>query len=184
MAIKTTKEKKDPKPKSVGRVTIQTLSDLEMALEGDKNKVLFFLAWLKCKRNATEAYLFLNPNVTRESAAVLGSKILRSINIGVIAEGYGLGTDAYFETLSEGLNATTTDVVSKRVVDKKGNIRIVDEVVEKPNWDIKNIYHGKLGRLLGYEQDPKSTTIFQMNQNQQNNVDNISDGDLDLLLER
>lgn len=123
------------------------LSKLEEALGGDKDLVLFFLAWLKHNRNATEAYLELNPKVTRESAAVLGSNKLKNIDIHVIAESYDLGTDKYFSTLQDGLSATHFETMAIR----KDGADTIFEKEEKPDFHARRKYHEALGKLLGVE---------------------------------
>jgi hypothetical protein len=97
--------KTPPADKSVATVFAGDLATLEEALGHDQELVLFFLAWLKHGRNATEAYLELNPNVKRESAAVLGSAKLRNIKIELVLEAYGLGAETYLQQLKAGLGA-------------------------------------------------------------------------------
>lgn len=123
------------------------LSKLEEALGGDRELVLFFLAWIKHGRNATEAYLELNPHVTRTSAAVLGGKKLKNIDIHLIAESYDLGTDTYFKTLQEGLKATHFETMAIR----KDGADTVFEKEEKPDYHARRKYHEALGKLLGVE---------------------------------
>lgn len=126
------------------------LHDLEEKFGGDKELVIFFLAWLKNGRNATKAYLEINPDVTTESAAVMGSlklrKIKNDIGIDVILDVYGLGVDAYIKQLKEGLEAT-------KFVDDFGILEVADH-------STRRTYHEVLGKLLGLEKiDEKSGTI-------------------------
>lgn len=132
------------------------LKDLEDRFGGDKELVLFFLAWLKNGRNATEAYLAINPNVSRESAAVMGSmklrKIKNDIGIEMILDVYGLGVDAYINQLKEGLEAT-------KFVDDFGIIQVADHTTRRT-------YHEVLGKLLGLEkkdENPGAVIPIQIN---------------------
>lgn len=124
------------------------LEKLEEALGGDRELVLFFLAWIKHKRNATKAYLEINPNVTRESAAVLGGKKVKQIDISVIAESYGLGSDTYFKTLKDGLEANRKRM---ELTDRDENGRPVYEYFEEPDHMARRKYHEALGNILGIE---------------------------------
>jgi hypothetical protein len=129
---------------------INIINDLEEKFGGDKELVIFFLAWLKNGRNATKAYLAINPDVTTESAAVMGSlklrKIKNDIGIDVILDVYGLGVDAYINQLKEGLEAT-------KFIDEFGILSVADHATRRT-------YHEVLGKLLGLEKkDEKPGTI-------------------------
>jgi hypothetical protein len=132
------------------------LQDLEERFGGDKELVLFFLAWLKNGRNATKAYLAINPDVTTESAAVMGSmklrKIKNDIGIEMILDVYGLGVDAYINQLKEGLAAV-------KFVDDFGIIQVADHTTRRT-------YHEVLGKLLGLEkkdENPGAIVPIQIN---------------------
>lgn len=132
------------------------LHDLEEKFGGDKELVIFFLAWLKNGRNATKAYLEINPDVTTESAAVMGSmklrKIKNDIGIEMILDVYGLGVDAYINQLKEGLEAT-------KFVDDFGIIQVADHTTRRT-------YHEVLGKLLGLEkkdENPGAVIPIQIN---------------------
>ena len=117
---------------------------LEEALGGDKELVLFFLAWIKNGRIASHAYKSLNPNVTDESSAVLGHRMyqkLREVNLSLILESYGLGPDKYFSKLQEGLEATKFEDLSGGGFGK-------DEV---PDYNARRKYHEALGKMLKVE---------------------------------
>lgn len=57
---------------------------------GSNELAIFVAAWLKHNRNATKAYLELHPDVTYESARVLGSRLLTKVNIGNLLALYDL----------------------------------------------------------------------------------------------
>lgn len=68
----------------------------------------FITALIKYKGNATKAYLEISPKCKVESAAVLGYRMLRKVNLSVeeLLDRMGM-TDAYLnQKLNEGLEAT------------------------------------------------------------------------------
>lgn len=68
----------------------------------------FITALIKHKGNATRAYLEISPKCKVESAAVLGYRMLRKVNlsVGELLDRMGI-TDAYLnDKLNEGLEAT------------------------------------------------------------------------------
>lgn len=124
-----------------------TLNDLEKLL-GSKERVLFYLTWIKHNRNATKAYEELHPGVTGHSASVLGSKMLSNIDIRLIANQYGLTHEKYFEMIKEGLDATKA--VSAISVGKDAGSRDVD-FIDVPDHQTRLKYHDKLGKILEIE---------------------------------
>ncbi len=157
-------------------LTKPTIEKLEEII-GDKELVLFFLAWLKNKRNATKAYLELHPEVTYDSARALGSERLTKINISAVLAIYGLDPEAYFKQLKEGLKANRKRAeISERDADGRPIYIYVDE----PDHATRREYHEILGKLLGFEKGGNET----MQQfNQQNNFYNLTDEQLDRLIE-
>lgn len=128
-------------------ITKPNLKELEKALGGDLDLVLFFLTWIKNGRNAGKAYLELHPNVDPASARVLGSKKLTNINIQSILEVYGIGLDEYVNQLREGHNATKwNDFTGDR----------------EPDHKTRESYNKRLGMLLGVER-PDSQVNVQVN---------------------
>ena len=70
----------------------------------------FIKAYIENYGNATKAYMAISPKINEESAAVLGFRMLRKVNISSdeLMDMMGM-TDAYLqEKLDEGLNATKT----------------------------------------------------------------------------
>lgn len=180
-----TKKVAKVKTKKVERVNIDTLSNLEHALDGDRELVLFFLMYLKKERNATKAYQELHPGVSYESARVLGARKLAKVNISVILESYGLGVDTYLERIKEGLEATVCETVTVKKKQRKGQPTEYEyKEVKHPNWEVRNTYHDKLGRLLGYEGQPNQNNQQVNVQVNQNSVESLSDDVLDSLLSR
>jgi hypothetical protein len=111
------------------------INELEKAFNGDLDLVLFFVSWIKHERNATEAYLELNPSVDRTSAQVLGSRQLAKIDRQAVMKSYGLDQETYFQQLSDGLKAIKSDATGQTYPDHK----------------TRDLYHTKLGKLLGIE---------------------------------
>jgi predicted transcriptional regulator len=68
----------------------------------------FIKAYVENGGNATEAYLAVNPKVKRDSARVLGARLLAKVNVSVSELLDGLGvTDTYLgKILKEGLEAS------------------------------------------------------------------------------
>lgn len=117
---------------------------VDEAFGGDIELALFYVTWRKHGQNATKAYKELYPHVTKESAAVLGSKWLSRINKRVLMQAYGLDEDRYYKQLDEGLKADKwNDFTGEREADHK---------TRKP-------YHDKLGENLGLEAKGGNTNV-------------------------
>jgi len=81
-----------------------------MSIKRTINERKFIKAYIDNYGNATKAYLNLHPECSRESAADLGYRMLRKVEISndELMDMMGM-TDAYLqEKLDEGLNATKT----------------------------------------------------------------------------
>lgn len=120
------------------------IKELEKAFNGDLDLVLFFLSWVKNGRNASKAYLELNPHVDPHSARVLGSRVLAKVSIQAILETYGTGAEEYFTQLKDGLSATKWN-------DFTGE--------KEPDHKVRKDYHDKLGKLLGIEKEGNQTNL-------------------------
>lgn len=101
---------------------------------GDPEIIQFFDEWLKNGRNATAAYKAIHPNVTDESARVLGCRKLTKVNKIAIFSSYGLDVTTYMDQLKEGLNAT-----------------LIENGQELPDLKTRRIYHLVLGKVFGFE---------------------------------
>lgn len=132
-----------------------SLNDLEEML-GSKERVLFYLTWIKHDRNATKAYEELHPGITGHSAAVLGSKMLSHIDIGAVLSAYNLNHERYLEKIDKGLDATKP--VSALVTSKDAGGRDID-FIEVPDHQTQLKYHDKLGKLIGVESDRQQTNV-------------------------
>jgi hypothetical protein len=132
-----------------------TLDDLEEML-GSKERVLFYLTWLKHDRNATRAYLELHPNVTEQSAGVLGAKMLGNISILPIANAYNLNHERYLKMIDEGLEATKP--ISALISGKDAGSKDMD-FIDVPDHQTRLKYHDKLGKLIGVESDKQQTNV-------------------------
>jgi len=183
---KTPKKNKSPKKKTEviplipkTKALTTDIAVLEKAFEGDKEMVLFFLSWMKHDRNATAAYLELHPDVTKESAAVMGSLKLRNIKIEIILESYGIGPAKYLEQLKEGLEANRkrAEVIDR---DKKG--APIYAYVDEPDHKIRRKYHESLGKMLGFEKLEQPSNNMAVQINNQNLIDNTPDDELDDLI--
>ena len=114
---------------------------LEKAFNNDLDLVLFFLAWVKNERNATKAYLELNPHVDPHSARVLGSRKLAKVSVQAIMETYGVGLEEYFTQLKEGHQANKwNDFTGER----------------EPDHKVRGEYNKRIGKLLGVEVEEKN----------------------------
>lgn len=138
------------------------IKELERAFNGDLDLVLFFLCWIKHERNASKAYLELNPSVDPASAAVLGSRQLKKVNVEAVLEVYGVGLEKYFTQLRDGLDAVKSDMTGQVFPDHK----------------TRDLYHTKLGKILGIEKGGN-----ELAPNVQNNYFNLTDEQLDQLIE-
>lgn len=121
---------------------ITTINEHE-GIYGSKNQALFVGAWLKHNRNATKAYLELHPNVTYESARVLGSRLLTKVNIQDVLAMYNLGLERYLKQLDAGLEAQRWNHLTKE---------------REPDHRTRFPYFETLGRLLGFENE-KGTLV-------------------------
>lgn len=120
-----------------------SLNDLEEML-GSKERVLFYLTWLKHDRNATKAYQELHPDCAYTTAQVNGSEMLSKIPMKAVATAFGLGHEKYFDVLTKAMDATKwNDFTGEREVDYK---------TIKP-------YHDKLGKILGIEQEQSAPNV-------------------------
>jgi len=144
------------------------------ATGGDPDVAMFFLAWLKNGKNSTKAYMELHPGVKVESAQACGCRMLSKVKVSAVLESYNLGLDAYMQQLRDGLEA------KREVVLGAGEDAVLEYL---PDHRTRRHYHKALGELLKLE---GAAPVVQVNnQNlQQNNIENISDEDLDALLDR
>ena len=132
-----------------------TLNDLEEIL-GTKERVLFYLAWLKHNRNATRAYKELHPKANDHSARVLGSKTLAGIDIKTVAAAYNLNHERYMEMIDRGLEATKP--VSALITSKDADSKDMD-FIEVPDHQTQLKYHDKLGKIIGVETNQPTQQI-------------------------
>lgn len=162
--IKKTKPKTEKLSLMPPKKLTTDLTVLEKAFDGDKKMVLFFLAWLKHNRNATLAYQELHPNVTKESAAVMGSMKLRNIKVEMILDSYGLGIDTYIQKIKEGLDASAIEYKTITIGKGKKKETIYKEIT-RPDHATQKSYHETLGKLLGLEvkKDEGATIAVQVN---------------------
>ena len=89
-------------------------------------------------RNATRAYKTLHPNVSDDSARVLGSKKLAKVNKSAILSAYGLTYETYFEKLKEGLEAEKRNQFTGEL---------------EADHKTRRIYHQVFGKLIRVEKD-------------------------------
>jgi len=108
---------------------------IDEMIGGDKEIALFLAEWLKNGLNASAAYKALHPNVSDDSARVLGSKKLTKINISAILAGYDIGFNDYILGLKEGLVATKLNEPTGEKV---------------PDYRTRLEFHRILGKLLGF----------------------------------
>ena len=179
----TTKAVRDPK---TGRF-VRTKTDSEKAVSdaekkalveatgGDPDVAAFFLSWLKNGKNATRAYLELHPGVKPESAQTCGCRMLSRVKVSAILESYNLGIDAYMRQLMEGIEA------KKEIVIGSGEDSSLEYV---PDHRTRRHYHKALGEMLKLEGVAPVVQVNNQNNLQQNNIENLSEEELDLLVNR
>lgn len=141
---------------------------------GSRKRALFFSKWLEHNKNATEAYIDLHPNVSKPVASVLGSKMLRKINIPAVLEAYGLGLDKYLIQLKDGLEANkqiSGIVIGGKLKEADGKTH---DFIEVPDHAVRKGYHDKLGKLLGIEKADGSTV----------SIDNKKGGAIQIIFKR
>lgn len=119
-----------------------SIKQLEKAFDGDLDLMLFYLAWVKNGRNATKAYMELNPEIEYASAAVLGCRLLKKVNLEAVLQAYNLTEETYYTQLVDGLKADKRDQFSGEM---------------SPDHKTRKDYHDKLGKLLGIEHEGAST---------------------------
>jgi len=121
-----------------------TIEKLEKAFDNDLDLMLFYLTWVKCGLNASKAYKELHPHVDEHSARVLGSRQLAKVNKPTIMQAYGLDHQTYFQQLADGMKAIKSDITGQTYPDHK----------------TRDVYHTKLGKILGIETDkPAGITV-------------------------
>lgn len=138
-----------------------TIKALVEALDGDLDLSLFFVSWIKNGQNATKAYQELHPEIDYASAAVLGSRMLKKVNIESVLSIYGLSAEKYLTMLKEGLEANRT---ISTISGKDANSGTVD-FVDVPDHQTRKAYHDKLGKLLGLE--AASNSVLNIDNRQQ-----------------
>lgn len=123
------------------------MADVKNEEAEELQKQVFLDAWAKCGFKCGRAYKFLHPDVTDESAKVMGSRMLSKINLEEVLEMRNLGKDRYYDVLEEGLKATRTvsgigDANEKSI-----------EFVDVPDYRTIREYHKALGKALRVEID-------------------------------
>lgn len=145
MTKKVLKKKKPTPKKKASKEKPHTLAeqvtDAGLVLEAcgnDEKVAAFFLLWLQNGRDASKAYLGINPNVTKRSAETLGSRMLSRVERSVVAQAYGLGYDQYFKQLKAGLQAKRLQSINF-------------ETHEVDDHKTRRDYHKALGEIIGME---------------------------------
>lgn len=145
---RTTKIKKA----AVKQTALQNLNgsytQLRELMGNDDEVTLFFIEWVSNGRNAQKAYKAIKPDVTIQSAAVMGHRMLSRVNLALVLDSYGLGVDTYFKKLKEGLSAT-------RLFGKNA--------VKFADYKTRRAYHETLGVLHGIEKPKDAGTTFNFN---------------------
>jgi len=104
---------------------------------------IFISTWFTNGFNAMKAYKTLHPDVTDASAAVLGCRMLRKVNIVELLAVYGLDVSVYIQELKEGLMAT----------------KVSASGVIESDYKVRQYYHQTLGKLLGVEGTTDTTEV-------------------------
>lgn len=104
--------------------------------------------------NATQAYLKVHPNVTYESATVLGSRELGKVSIPDLLENMGLSRRALTNVIAIGLSKPTKNVKKWITIEKDGKQVKALRDVEVPDYAVRHKYVEtalKLQKMLGNE---------------------------------
>jgi hypothetical protein len=128
-------------------MTDNKFKDLIKIFDNNIDLALFYVTWIKCGLNASKAYKELHPDVDDHSSRVLGSRTLARVNKSAIMEAYGLDHQLYFNQLKDGVKAERRDQFSGEMY---------------PDHKTREVYHTKLGKLLGIETDNPTVQINNM----------------------
>lgn len=84
------------------------------------------------KGNATEAYLAISPDVTKESAAELGSRMLKKLGISIVEvlDRMGLTDPIISQKLVDGLSATRKSGGFKEIPDQSTRVKFIDLILK------------------------------------------------------
>lgn len=164
------RQKHEPSVSQIQKATVAEMAEII----GDEELAMFFLEWLNNGRDAQAAYLKLSPNVSKESAAVLGHRWLKRVNQGEIMAAFGLGPDTYFQQLDEGLRATKQVGITTGVT-KKGKPIIKPTTVA--DHKVRRPYHEALGKILRIE-DKESGDVNVSVKVQKSNSDWLSEAEV------
>ena len=86
----------------------------------------FFVAYIENGGNATEAYLEVNPKVTRGSAGAIGSKILSTIDVGLLLDLMGFSLDSVQNALQRLYDSDPDKFMKYQVMLRKWDTRQVE----------------------------------------------------------
>jgi len=138
-------------------ITTQSVSEeLIECFNKNQKQAVFFATWLKSGLNATKAYQSLHPTTSSGSARVLGSRMLRKVDISTILASYELSIETYMSKLVDGLGAV------------QWNNSVKDFEVD---YKTRYAYLDLLGKLLQMENTKNVTmTIYEASTPQQDKL--------------
>jgi len=92
----------------------------------------FIKAYIENGGNAAQAYLKINPGYKGEAAHVLGSRMLRKVNItdDEIMEEIGITDNYLYEKLKEGTEATKIDRTGQEIEDYAVRHQYIDTILK------------------------------------------------------
>ena len=107
-----------------------------MTLKRTLRERKFISAYIENSGNATKAYMAINPDVSEESAAVLGYRMLRKVNITVseLLDEMGINDTVLNKKLEDGLDANKVISVIPLIPKK-----YQENSTDLPNANSKNI---------------------------------------------
>lgn len=148
--------------KALAKPTTQKvdLSALSEAFKGDLDLMLFYITWIKNGLNAEKAYKELHPKVDQHSAATLGSRLLKKVDLTLVMKSYGLDEESYFKQLKDGMaaNKQISGIIIGGEVKKQPKGKEKEPIlIEVPDHATRKGYHDKLGKLLGFERGNDSS---------------------------
>lgn len=121
----------------------------------------FINAYIENNGNSTEAYLAISPEVTRESASELGSRMLKKVGLSIVEvlDKMGLSDPIISQKLIDGLSATRQSgkgFNKKEIYDYTTIVKYIDLILKlKASYPVDR---AKL-ELTGPDGQPLATTV-------------------------
>lgn len=126
----------------------KTQEAIAEACNNDLTLIMFVAEWLSNGNNALQAYKKLHPEVTDGTARVMGSRLLMRVDKSLLLDAYGLNAEMYLQQLYDGNKADKwNDFTGER----------------EPDHKTRAIYHTKLGKIMGIEDERTNVQVNILN---------------------